>query len=95
MKIRFRPKSVIPWIKSHRKQSLWITLGSFLFIVLLILFCPKSVRIATAEVQKGEFIIDLATSGEIDALNSTTVSVPRMHRRFNLQIVDMPLKGRL
>ncbi|UCF04066.1 MAG: efflux RND transporter periplasmic adaptor subunit [bacterium] len=73
----------------------WVIAGGgvVLVVVLLSIVIPKSIDIATAEVQRGEFIIDLQTKGEIDALNSTNISVPRFGRRMMLQIVDMTDEG--
>jgi len=75
-----------------RKQIAAVCAAS-LIILLSIRLMPKAVRIATAASSRGEFIIDLNVRGEIDALNSTTVSVPGMRRRMMLQIVGMAPEG--
>jgi RND family efflux transporter MFP subunit len=77
------------------KIQRWIILGgmALLLVILIMAFVPKSLNIATAEVVKGEFIIDLNLRGEVDALKSTNVSVPRMRRRMLLQIIDMAEEG--
>ena len=77
------------------KWQRWLILGgtALLLIILIMAFIPKSLNIATAEVVKGEFIIDLNLRGEVDALKSTNVSVPRMRRRMMLQIIDMAEEG--
>ncbi len=80
---------------SQVKKRIWIIIGGVvLVILLLILFVmPKSVDIATAEVIRGEFIIQLGLRGEIDALNSMDVAVERMRRRMSLQIIDIVPEG--
>jgi RND family efflux transporter MFP subunit len=77
----------------NKRTWLLIAGGSILIILLIMQFTPKSIEIAVAEVQNGEFIVDLKIKGEIDALNSTNVSVPRMRRHMSLQIVDMVPEG--
>ncbi|MBN1895443.1 efflux RND transporter periplasmic adaptor subunit, partial [bacterium] len=76
-----------------RKVQIAAACAALLFILVLIRLMPKSVRIAAVPSSRGEFIIDVNTRGEIDALNSTTVSVPGMRRRMMLQIVDMVPEG--
>lgn len=77
------------------KKQRWLMMGggALLLLIFIILVMPKSINIATAEVQRGEFIIDLILRGEVDAVNSTNISVPRMRRRMSLQIVDMAEEG--
>lgn len=77
------------------KFRTWFLLAVILALVITavsILF-HKASSIASAPVRRGEFIIDLYTSGEIEALNSTNVSVPRMRRHMMLQIVRMADEG--
>ena len=77
------------------KVKIWLLIGgsAVLLIILMAMMAPAAVSIATAEVGSGEFIIDLYTRGEIDALNSTSVSAPRFRRRMPLQIIDMAEEG--
>jgi HlyD family secretion protein len=79
--------------KGKKQRWMMIGGGALLFLIFIILVIPRSVNIATAEVQRGEFIIDLILRGEIDAVNSTNISVPRIRRRMSLQIVDMVEEG--
>ena len=94
MKIFTKIKSVVEKLRGMKKRSWLIAIGgALLLILLLVAFMPKSMHIATSAVVRDEFIIDLSTGGEIQALNSTDVSAPRMRRRRNLQIVDMIEEG--
>ena len=87
-------KPILDKLPKGKKQRWFIFGGSgVLLLVLILLILPKSANIAVAEVQEGEFIIDLVLRGEIDALNSTNISVPRIRRRMSLQIVDMAEEG--
>lgn len=79
--------------KIDRRHWFWIVPAAVLLVVLVVKAIPKPMKIAWAEVKKGEFIVDLRARGEIDALVSTTVSVPAMRRRMPLQIVDMVPEG--
>lgn len=81
-------------MSSFSKRT-WIIFGSSagLLILLLIFFIPKPLNIAAVTVERSEFIVDINLRGEIDALNSINISVPRMRRRFSLQIVDMVDEG--
>jgi len=96
MKIHINIKSVFNLLK-ERSRKTWLIIGcaSALIIVLVIVVFPKTLNIATVEVAKDEFIIDLQTRGEIDALNSTSVSVPRMRKRMSLKIIDMAPEGEI
>ena len=94
MKFHFNVKQHIAVLrKAKRRALLMIGAGIVLLVILVAMIMPKSLNIATAAVDRGEFIIDLGARGEIDALNSTNVSVPRMRRRRSLQIVDMAEEG--
>ncbi len=96
MKKSFNIQSLLKKLSTVKKRTWLIIGGGVLVLILLLLFIlPKSVDIATAEVQKGEFIIQLGVRGEIDALISTSVSVARMNRRMSLQIVDMVPEGNM
>ena len=79
--------------EAKRRTLLMIGGGIILLVLFVAMIVPKSMNIATAAVEMGEFIIDLGAKGEIDALNSTNISVPRMHRRMSLQIVEMAEEG--
>jgi len=81
-------------VASMDKKKL-IYAGAVLAVVIIVLVVaiPKGLTVATAEATQGEFIIDLKTTGEIDALNSTNISVPRLRRRMSLQIIDMAPEG--
>ncbi len=77
------------------KLKMWLMVGgaAILMIILMAMIIPNALNIATADAEAGEFIIDLNTQGEIDALNSTSVSAPRFRRRMPLQIIDMAEEG--
>ncbi|OVE78896.1 hypothetical protein BVY01_04230 [bacterium I07] len=79
----------------HAGKKSWLIAGLsvFIIIVLAIVVFPESATIATVESTEGEFIIDLLTRGEIDALNSTSVSLPRMRRHMTYKIIDMAEEG--
>ena len=77
----------------NKRHWLWIIPAAVLLIVLMVAAIPKPMKIAWAEVKQGEFIVDLRTRGDIDALISTNVSIPAMHRRVPLQIVDIIPEG--
>jgi len=81
-------------LKQIKKRTIIIAAASVVVLIFLIIaFIPKNFNIATAVVTKGEFIIDLKTNGEIDALKSVNISLPRLRRRMSLQIVDMIPEG--
>lgn len=85
---------IISKIKSFNKLTwIYIALGLVVFIIILNFVVVSSPNIATTEVMRDVFIDDLLVKGEINALNSTSISVPRMRRRFSLQIVDMVEEG--
>ncbi len=85
---------LISIVREAKRRTLLMIGGGFILLVIFVaMILPKSVNIATAAVEKGEFIIDLGAKGEIGALNSTNISVPRMRRRMSLQIVDMAEEG--
>jgi len=89
-----KSKKVLENMKTWSKRTWMLAGGGFLvFMILLIILLPSSMQIATASVNQGEFIIGLVLRGEIDALKSTSVSVPRLRRRMNMQIVDMVDEG--
>ncbi len=95
-------RSVLRWAQSawkkfrqlDRKLQAAVAIGLLLLVFLIYQIVPRSVRVASVPAVKGEFIVDLNTRGEVDALNSTSVSVPGgMRRRMSLQIVDMAPEG--
>ncbi len=96
-KIMPDPKRIGLWVARlrnlNKRQWIWIILAAVVLFIGAVKLIPKAVRIALTEVKKGEFIVDIRTRGEIDALRSTTVSVPPMRRRMMLQIVDMLPEG--
>ncbi|MCD6184641.1 MAG: efflux RND transporter periplasmic adaptor subunit [Deltaproteobacteria bacterium] len=75
------------------KKTLVLTAGVIVLIIIISIIIPKNINIATATAVQGEFIIDLNTTGELDAFNSTNVSVPRLRKRMTLQIIDMVPEG--
>ena len=94
MKLHFDPKKLFSQLKQmKRKTWLFVGGGAVIFILFISMIIPSSANIASTEAMKGEFIIDLYTQGEIDALNSTNISIPRMRRHMRLQIVDMAEEG--
>lgn len=94
MKLNFSMKRRIQRMQSFSRRT-WLYIGAalLLLIILASVAIPRSVAVATTFVNRGEFIIDLSVTGEIEAQNSTNVSVPRMRRRMMLQIVDMAEEG--
>ncbi len=73
----------------------WTLIASIviLVVILVLVNLPNTVNVATALASRGEFIIDIGVQGEIDAKNSTNVSIPRLRRRMSLRIVDMAEEG--
>jgi len=87
-------KQLISMLREAKRRTLLMIAGGIIVLLILLAWIvPKSVNIATAEVIRGEFIIDLGIRGEIDAMNSTNISVPRMGHRMSLQIVEMAEEG--
>lgn len=62
-----------------------------LAVVLFFIFRGPKYDIASAEVNHGEFVIKLIETGEISAINSVTVSAPRVRGR--LQIIKLIKDG--
>ena len=101
LNIRKKIKPHFRWIQPllnrlhsmDKRHWFWIAPAAFILFIGAVKLIPKPVKIATSEVKKGEFIVDIPTRGDIDALRSTTVSVPAMRRRMMLQIVDMIPEG--
>ncbi len=79
------------------RQAKWkLAVGGMLLLILLIsliVLVSGHIHVATTKVMRGEFVIDIKTRGEIDALHSTNISLPRIRRRMDLQIVDMAPEG--
>lgn len=73
----------------------WLVGAAVAAVVVIITWTtvPQPAEIATMPAERGEFIIDVRTQGEIEALNSTNVSIPRGRRRMTLQIVRMVPEG--
>ncbi|MFO7890721.1 MAG: efflux RND transporter periplasmic adaptor subunit [bacterium] len=85
---------IILKIKSFSKLTwLYIIGGLIIFFIIINVIVISSPNVAYTEVQRDDFVVDLLVKGEINALNSTNISVPRMRRRFSLQIVDMVEEG--
>ena len=80
---------LIARIKNFSKKT-WIYIGSGLIVLIIIVnfIVVTPPNIAFTEVKREEFVVDLTVSGEINALNSNNISVPRMRRRFSLQISE-------
>jgi RND family efflux transporter MFP subunit len=78
-----------------RRRRFWIAMGILGVIAVVLMINPfsKPLRIATIEVARGEFTIDISAQGEIEALQSTNVSIPRSRRRMSLQIIEMVPEG--
>ncbi len=94
MKFHLNIKPVMEKLRRVKKQTWLIIGGAALFLLIIFLVTiPGSIHIARVRTQRGEFIIDINITGEIDALNSTNISIPRMRHRMSLQIVDMVDEG--
>jgi len=94
MKTQTILKNMKSRIRNFKKRTwVFIGIGIIALVIALSFVLPETGSIATAPVEKGEFVIDLYTSGEIQAVNSTNVSVPRMRRHMMLQIVKMADEG--
>ena len=74
----------------------WPAIGATVFVaVILVTLIVKSAAgpdIALSEAQYGEFVIDLKENGELYAVKSVAVSVPR-HVRGNLRVVALAEDG--
>ncbi len=80
------------WFARRRLWVLGLALIALIVAASLWAF-PQAVEVATIPVARGEFITDVSAQGEIEALNSTNVSIPRGRRRMTLQIVRMVEEG--
>ncbi len=83
----------VRWL--NNKRSIVGLLCGVVIVLIMVVWQPisKSVPIASIEVTEGEFIVDINSNGEIDALKSTSVSIPRFRRRMSMQIVEMAEEG--
>ena len=94
MKFNVSMETILHAARRVKRRTWLIAAGAAVVLVVIITtVLPSSYSIATVEVERGEFVIDLLTRGEIDAANSTSISVPRLRRRMVLQIVDMAEEG--
>ncbi|MBT4482329.1 MAG: hypothetical protein HOC71_01470, partial [Candidatus Latescibacteria bacterium] len=90
MSVRF----VITWmLRSLKDRRIKFTaIGTAIALLVLFIFMAYSDSPVDerkwAEVQRGEFIIDILESGQIDASNSVLIKAP-MEWRMELQITDM------
>lgn len=92
MKIPIR--SLVSKLRAMPLRSwLFVAGGVAVAVLIVVMIVPGSSSVATTEAMEGEFVIDLLTRGEIDALNSTNISVPRVGRHMTLQIVDIVPEG--
>lgn len=76
----------------NRRARLVLAAGVILLLLIFWNAGSPSADIATYEVARGEFIVSIKSTGELKALNSQVVSVPRSVRS-NLQIVRMAPEG--
>lgn len=69
-----------------QKRNLFISIAIIIAVALIWIFYPStdSSSSITTEVRKGEFIISVTTTGELDAINKTEINGPR-----NLQSVEI------
>lgn len=73
----------------------WLALGIASVIILFVIFWnvgSPSADVASYTVTKGEFVVNIETKGELTALNSQAVAVPRSIRH-NVQIIRMAPEG--
>ena len=62
-----------------------------LLIIAVVLIKDESTDLPSAEIQYGDFVIELTATGEIKAAKSINISAPRVHT--NLQIVKLASEG--
>lgn len=79
------------------KKSYWIIIGIVLFILSLVIFWPESEKEKLySKVQKGNFKIEINTSGELKAKKSEEIKGPsslRSYRIWQIKISDMVAEG--
>ncbi|MDM7915176.1 MAG: efflux RND transporter periplasmic adaptor subunit, partial [Candidatus Eisenbacteria bacterium] len=77
-----------------RRRGLWILLGTVLLAAAVVLLSgfplTGKVKIPTAKVRKGDFLISLKATGEVQAKRAYTVVAPRIR---NIQITWMAPEG--
>lgn len=66
--------------------------GAILMVVFLLNIGRPAADIASVEVQKGEFLVSIKVKGELQAVNSQAVAVPRS-LRSNIQITALAPEG--
>lgn len=84
------------WQKYLRNRRV-LSIAAGVAVVLIYLLWnlgSTTADVASFEVQQGEFIVSITTKGELKALNSQAVSVPRSIRS-NIQIVRMAPEGNI
>ena len=83
-------------LKSYKKRPKYFYLAVVITLTVLIVFVKFAGSSGDerkwAEVQKGNFIIDMIENGQIDASNSVLIKAP-MEWRMELQITDMVPEG--
>ncbi len=84
-------------ILNSRKKQILFTVGATLLIILILLFSISSgkkniARNEWAVAQRGDFIVDLVESGEIEAVSQKLVSAPMMWAS-RLQVIDLVPEG--
>lgn len=76
-----------------RRRILWLLItGLVLGVLLLWNITTPSADVATTTVQQGEFLVTIKSKGELKALKSQAVTVPRSIRS-NIQIIAMAPEG--
>ncbi len=84
----------IPSFLQDRRWLMALAAALLLFIVFIWNIQSPSADIASAEVQQGEFIVSIKSKGELKALKSQSVTVPRSIRS-SIQIIAMAPEGSL
>lgn len=78
-------------------QLKWIGLGTIVIIIMAIIFWPEeSTENLTAKVEKGNFKIEVTTSGELKAKESEDIKGPtslRTHGIWQIKITDLVTEG--
>ncbi len=78
---------------NHKNPLMLFSAAGVVIIIIIIalLTGEDSADLPSAEVQYGDFLIDLTSTGEVKAANSINISAPRV--RTNLQIVKIVSEG--
>lgn len=79
-------------IKLNKWQAISLLTLIAISVVMILLKQTTTNEIPVVSVKQGEFIIDTKVSGEIQAVNSENIRVPR-HLHFNLRIVNLVSDG--